>query len=138
MTLETPRTVAHQAPLSMGFPRQEYWSGLPFPSPGDLPNPGIESTSPASQSPVLQADSFLTKPLGKPFLSIQRHTGHQTIYTQAATNERSDAHTLTSTAGRFYLSHSGACVVTSRYGFHLHFPKAIYLRSNNVHITTIW
>ena len=76
MTLETPQTVAHQAPLSMGFPRQEYWSGLPFPSPGDLPNRGIVSTSPASQSPVLQADSFLTKPLGKPFLSIQPHKGH--------------------------------------------------------------
>ena len=39
----TPWTVAHQAPLSMGFPRQEYWSGLPCPSPGDLPNPGIKS-----------------------------------------------------------------------------------------------
>jgi len=39
----TPWTAACQAPLSMGFPRQEYWSGLPFPSPGDLPNPGIES-----------------------------------------------------------------------------------------------
>ena len=38
----TPWTIAHQAPLSMGFPRQEYWSGFPFPSPGDLPNPGIE------------------------------------------------------------------------------------------------
>ena len=38
----TPQTVIHQAPLSMGFPRQEYWSGLPFPSPGDLPNPGIQ------------------------------------------------------------------------------------------------
>ena len=47
-----PRTVAHQAPLSMGFPRQGYWSGLPFPSPGDLPNPGIEPVSPAWQ--VLQ------------------------------------------------------------------------------------
>ena len=45
---ETPWTVAHQAPLSMGFPRQEYWSGLPFPSPGDLPNLGIEPASPAS------------------------------------------------------------------------------------------
>ena len=43
----TPCTVACQAPLSMGFPRQEYWSGLSFPSPGDLPDPGIESTSPA-------------------------------------------------------------------------------------------
>ena len=49
----TPWTVAHQAPLSMGFPRQDYWSGLPFPSPGDLPNPGIEPVSPA-----LQADSL--------------------------------------------------------------------------------
>ena len=43
----TPWTVAYQAPLSMGFPRQEYWSGLPFPSPGDLPDPGIEPRSPA-------------------------------------------------------------------------------------------
>ena len=43
----TPWTVAHQAPLFMGFSRQEYWSGLPFPSPGDLPNPGIEPISPA-------------------------------------------------------------------------------------------
>ena len=43
----TPRTVACQASLSMGFPRQEYCSGLPFPSPGDLPNPGIKPTSPA-------------------------------------------------------------------------------------------
>ena len=44
---ETAWTVAHQAPLSMGFSRQEYWSGLPFPSPGDLPKPGIELESPA-------------------------------------------------------------------------------------------
>ena len=43
----TPQTVAHQAPLSLGFPRQEYWGGLPFPSPGDLPNPRIEPASPA-------------------------------------------------------------------------------------------
>ena len=49
----TPWTIAHQAPLSMGFSRQEYWSGLSFPSPGDLPNPGIEHGSPA-----LQADSL--------------------------------------------------------------------------------
>jgi len=52
----TPRTVACQAPLSMEFSRQEYWSGLPFPSPGDLPNSEIESKSPA-----LQADSLLSK-----------------------------------------------------------------------------
>ena len=46
-SLVTPRTVAHQAPLSMGCPRQEYWTGLPFPSPGDLSDPGIEPRSPA-------------------------------------------------------------------------------------------
>ena len=50
----TPRMVARQAPLSMGFPRQEYWSGLPFPSPGDLSDPGIEPGSPAL------ADRFFT------------------------------------------------------------------------------
>ena len=44
-TLETPQTVAHRGPLSMEFSRQEYWSGLPFPSPGDLPNPGTKATS---------------------------------------------------------------------------------------------
>ena len=54
-------TVAHQAPLSMGFSRQEYWTGLPFPSPGDLPDPGIEPRSPA-----LQADSLPTELQGKP------------------------------------------------------------------------
>ena len=52
-TLVTPWTVACQAPLSMRFPRQEYWSGLPFPAPGDIPNPRIEP-----QSPALQADSY--------------------------------------------------------------------------------
>ena len=52
-TLATTWAVARQAPLSMGFSRQEHWSGLPFPSPGDLPDPGIEPDSPA-----LQADSF--------------------------------------------------------------------------------
>ena len=55
-TLATPRTVARQSPLSMGFSRQEYWSGLPFPSPGDLPDPGIEPWSPS-----LQADSLPTE-----------------------------------------------------------------------------
>ena len=43
--LATPRTAAHQAPVSMEFPRREYWDGLPFPPPGDLPDPGIEPTS---------------------------------------------------------------------------------------------
>ena len=57
----TPWIVAHQAPLSMGFLRQEYWSWLPFPSPGDLPDPGIEPMSPA-----LAGGFFTTEPSGKP------------------------------------------------------------------------
>ena len=57
----TPWTVAHQAPLTLEFSRQEYWSGLPFPSPGDLPNPGIKPGSPS-----LQADSLSSEPPGKP------------------------------------------------------------------------
>ena len=55
--------VAHQAPLSMGFSRQEYWSGLPFPSPGDLPDPGIKPESP--ESPALAGGFFTTEPCGK-------------------------------------------------------------------------
>ena len=62
----TPLTVARQAPLSMEFSRQEHWSGLPFPSLGDLPNPGFES-----RSPVLQADSLLCEPPGKPNESVR-------------------------------------------------------------------
>ena len=58
----TPWTVAYQAPPSMEFSRQEYWSGLPFPSPGDLPNPGIEPRSPA-----FQADALTFEPPGKPY-----------------------------------------------------------------------
>ena len=53
----TPWTVAHHAPLSMGFSRQKYWSGSPFASPGDLPNPGMEPVSP--MSPALQVNSLL-------------------------------------------------------------------------------
>ena len=61
----TPRTIARQAPLPMGFPRREYWSGLPFP-PGDLPNPGIEPRSPA-----LQADFLPSEPPRKPVKSVK-------------------------------------------------------------------
>ena len=53
-------TVVHQAPPSMGFPGQEYWRGLPFPSPGDLPHPGIKPGS-----PTLQADALTSEPPGK-------------------------------------------------------------------------
>ena len=61
-TLVTPPTVACQAPLSMEFPRQEYWNKSPFPSPGDLLNPGNKPGYPA-----LQADFLLTESPGKPF-----------------------------------------------------------------------
>ena len=57
-----PWTVARQAPLCMEFSRQEYWSGLPFSSPGGLPNPGIKL-----ESPTLQADALLSEPPGKPW-----------------------------------------------------------------------
>ena len=60
-TLCDPITVAHQVSLFMGFPRQEYWSGLPFPSPGDVPGPGMEP-----ESPVLTGWLFTTEPPGKP------------------------------------------------------------------------
>ena len=60
-TLGIQWTIAGQAPLSMGFSRQEYWTGLPFPSSRDFPDPGIESRSPA-----LQADSLPTELSGKP------------------------------------------------------------------------
>ena len=56
LTLATPWTLASQVPLPMGFSRQEYWSGLPFPSPGDLLDPGIEP-----RSPTLQADALATE-----------------------------------------------------------------------------
>ena len=63
LTFATPWSVAHQAPLSLEFSRQEYWSGLPFPFPGDLPDPGIEPGSPA-----LEAEALTSEPPGKPFM----------------------------------------------------------------------
>ena len=60
----TSWTIGHQAPLSMGFSQQEHWSGWPFPSPGDLPHPGTEPTSPVS--PALVGGFFTTVPPGKP------------------------------------------------------------------------
>ena len=62
----TPWTIAYQAPPFMQFPRQEYWSGLPFPSPGDLPNTGIKP-----RSPTLQADTLPSEPPGKPRKTVK-------------------------------------------------------------------
>ena len=73
-----PWTVAHQTSLSVEFPRQEYWSGLPFPSPGDLPDPGIQPGPLA-----LQADSLPSEPPGKPiyllYLLIFSYLSYQTV-----------------------------------------------------------
>ena len=83
-------TVAHQAPLSMGFSRQEYWSGLPYLPPEDFPDPGIEPMSPA-----LQVDSLLFEPPGKP---------PPGLYTCAKMNETSclpSENLLLSTGGRY-------------------------------------
>ena len=66
LTLCNSMDCSHQAPLSMAFSRLEYWSGQLFPSPGDLPNPGIEPRCPA-----LQADSLLYEPPGKPKISFK-------------------------------------------------------------------
>ena len=65
LTLASPCTVAHQAPLSMGFPRQEYWNGLPFPPSGDLPDPGIKPMPPS-----LAGGFFTTEPPEKPLVTI--------------------------------------------------------------------
>ena len=70
----TPWIVACQALLSMGFPKQEYWSRLPFFSPGDLPDPGIELTSPA-----WAGGFFTTKPPGKPPLIWEHQSGTQIV-----------------------------------------------------------
>ena len=67
-TLCDPWTVAYQAPPSMGFFRQEYWSGLPFPSPGDAPNPGIKPGFPA-----LEADALTSEPPGKPIATREAY-----------------------------------------------------------------
>ena len=64
---QTPWTVAHQAPLSVEFSRQEYWSGLPFPSSGDLPDPGVKLASPA-----VRADSLLSGHQGSPGSAIHQ------------------------------------------------------------------
>ena len=79
----TPWTAAHQAPLSMGFHRQEYWSGLPFPSPGDLPDPGIKPTS--LDLPPLAGRSLSTAPPRKPQMCVFHHLNNGLLKRQATT-----------------------------------------------------
>ena len=79
-----PWTVAHQIPLSMGFSRQEYWSGVPFPSPGDLSNPGIEPAS--LVSPALASGFFTTEPPGKPPSSCHLKTNNLAVVNKKLSN----------------------------------------------------
>ena len=73
----TPWTVAHQAPLSMGFSRQEYWSGFPFPPIGDLPDPGIRPVS--LMSSPLAGGFFTTEPPGKRYTHVQLLMGSNSL-----------------------------------------------------------
>ena len=87
--LQPPWTVAHQAPLSMGFSRQEYWSGLPFPSPGDLPDPGIKP-----ESAALAGGFFTTEP-GK------AQTSQTTLKKKKKTNKLQNTPTYVITLQQF-------------------------------------
>ena len=85
---QIPWAVTHQAPLSMGFSRKEYWSGLPFPSSGNLPDPGIQRGS-----PVLQADSLLSEPPGKTLSVLEELFLYlvldcMSVYVYTATNQK--------------------------------------------------
>ena len=79
----TPWAIAYQAAPSIGFSRQEYWSGLPFPSPGDLPDSGIEPGSPA-----LQADTLTSEPPGKPSHVVKVIVNSKKLYLQLSTHLR--------------------------------------------------
>ena len=105
LTLVIPWPVAYQAPLSLGFPRQEYWRGLPFPSPRDLPDPGIKPSAPA-MSPTLQADSLPLSHRGSPSLFVlemvkfrkemaQGHRNHGRIRSPGLLNPRLGSFHLT-------------------------------------------
>ena len=100
--LASPGTVAHQAPLYTWFSRQEHWSRLPFPSPGDLPDPGLEPRSPA-----LQVDSLPAEPPGKPRLFVN------TLQTPPMPSQSSTAMLMDLTVGSLHWLH----VLTLEYSF---------------------
>ena len=102
-----PWMVTHQVPLSKGFSQQEYWSGLPFPSPGDLSNPGIEPGSPA-----LQAHSLPAEPCGKPMLLLQNQL------LNGLTNWKG-AHAL-AVSSHHFLSCQQLLLQSSNWSFHFH------------------
>ena len=117
-TLCDPRTGAHQAPLSMGFSRQEYWSGSPFPSPGDLPDPGMEPGSPA-----LKADSLLLSHWESPkmiilvylFLTLFDYFGISASLKKIETYLRLSSHVITGLP--WWLRWYNVCLQCRRPGF---------------------
>ena len=112
----TPWTVARQVPPSMGFSRQEYWSGLPFPSPGDLPDPGVGSTS--SVSPSLAGRFYTTEARGKPITvhcapsilfspftaSVTKNFSHFPHKTYKATNKKVQGNKRFSAGCKYHIS----------------------------------
>ena len=104
-TLVAPWTVVCQVPLSVGFSRRGCWSGLPFPSPGDLPNPWIESGS-----PVLQADSLLSEPPGK-FLKRMGKLPEIQIWSKR--NSHGEFVCVLITAGRDTSKHHSLCLLNT-------------------------
>ena len=94
----TPWTGAYEAPPSMGFSRQEYWSGLPLPSPGDLPDPGIKPGSPA-----LEADTLTSEPPGKPLICVHEWT--LTSLKTRASKVKSETQFFTSYVKNISLNH---------------------------------
>ena len=96
--LATPWTGAYEAPPSMGFSRQEYWSGLPLPSPGDLPDPGIKPGSPA-----LEADTLTSEPPGKPLICVREWT--LTSLKTRASKVKSETQFFTSYVKNISLNH---------------------------------
>ena len=94
----TPWTAAYQAPPPMGFSRQEYWSGLPFPSPGDLPDSGIEPGS-----PTLQADALWSEPPGKPSRPFRTNTQKDVLFIIGDWNEKVGSQETYGVIGKFGL-----------------------------------
>ena len=104
----TPWTVARQAPLSVGFSRQEHWSGLPCPPPRDLPNPGIEPRSTA-----LQADSLPSEPPGRPYQFINTENRRQNIRTALVPNASGTFSFLSRRQGAHFCPQIGAWRTTA-------------------------
>ena len=121
----TPWTVAYQAPPSMGFSRQECWSGFPFPSPGDLPNPGMEPGS-----PTLQADTLPSEPPGKPVF----HSGCANLHPSYSGGGLPFLHTLSKVGSLLDGGHSDWCELVLHCSSGVHFSNDSSVRHLFMHL----